>query len=355
MDINKNNYEAWLLDLSEGKLSAGEQQELRAFLLLNPDCAEGTLDMEPWLLESEPLVYSGKDKLRKEIPDQFSGVTEENFDLFSIAMMEGDLTESQEADYHLMLEKDEQKMKDWLHWKQLKLSGNNITYRDKGALKQKTAGRSRVLWLSVSSAAAALLLFFFLFRPAQDITPIAQHPVEQESEEIRQVSEPETASEEGADLIGEPASEPVLKSRQGPKISFKKYQDPPEVKTSTKDQVLDIIKEQDLEERPIKLALLESKLAKPAMPVNYDRIESFDLINDYSEENLKNTRPRFAEGKNISLLSIASAGVDGVRRLTGSDVLLDVSHDEEGEVKGFRFRSSLLSVESPVKKKNISR
>ena len=32
MDINRNNYEAWLLDLIEGSLSAEEVQEVRDFL-----------------------------------------------------------------------------------------------------------------------------------------------------------------------------------------------------------------------------------------------------------------------------------------------------------------------------------
>ncbi len=69
MDINRNNYEAWLLDLLEGSLSEEEVQEVRDFLLLNPDCALGFDDFEPWILEAEEISFPGKAKLRKELPD----------------------------------------------------------------------------------------------------------------------------------------------------------------------------------------------------------------------------------------------------------------------------------------------
>lgn len=367
MDINKNNYEAWLLDLSEGRLSADEVRQLRSFLLLNPECAGGTLEMDPWFLEPGQILYSGKDKLRKEIPDSDSILSEKDFDLFSVARMEGDLSASQERDYLLMIEKDEAKKKEWLQWEQLKLKGSFIEFKGKKDLKRRPAGRTRILWLSVASAAAALVLFFSLFPFDQAADPIAVVSPDREIEETKKAApdargsvEPDessaqesTTQESSADA--QPSGEPETRALQSPKISFKKYQDPPELDQTDRDQSADLIRESDLKVRPIKFAVLESKLSKPTPLVSYDRIETFDVgtYPEYAE--VSTERRGFAEERDISLLSIASAGVDGVRRLTGSDVLLDVSRDADGEVKGFRFRSSLLSVESPVKKKNISR
>lgn len=362
MDINKNNYEAWLLDLTEGRLSADEVRQLRSFLLLNPECAGGTLEMDPWFLEPGQIIYSGKDKLRKEIPDSDSILSENDFDLFSVARMEGDLSASQERDYLLMLEKDEAKKKEWLQWEQLKLKAAHVEFKGKKDLKRRPAGRTRILWLSVASAAAALVLFFSLFRfdPAAD--PIAVVSPDREIEETKKAApdargpvEHEESSAQESSADAQPSSEPKTQVLQSPKISFKKYQDPPELDQADRDQSADLIRESDLKVHPIKLAVLESKLSKPTAVVSYDRIETFDVVTYPEYAEVSTERRGFAEERDISLLSIASAGVDGVRRLTGSDVLLDVSRDADGEVKGFRFRSSLLSVESPVKKKNISR
>ena len=87
MDINRNNYEAYLLDLMEGKLSVSDQQKVRDFLILNPDCSPSLFGPEPWVLESEVVLYSGREKLKKELPDADTGISKLNFALFSIARM----------------------------------------------------------------------------------------------------------------------------------------------------------------------------------------------------------------------------------------------------------------------------
>ncbi len=176
MDINRNNYEAWLLDLIEGSLSAEEVQEVRDFLMLNPDCALGLDDVEPWILEAEKISFSGKAGLRKELPHHESIVSEDGFDLFSIAMMEGDLTENQEKEYLQMLNDDDEKLKEWLLWKQIRLSGKTILFDHKGELKKRVFPRSRVIWISIASAAAAVVLFFTLFRVEPGLSPVALVP-----------------------------------------------------------------------------------------------------------------------------------------------------------------------------------
>ena len=57
MDINRNNYEAFLLDLAEGRLNAEESQQVRDFLMLNPDCATGLEPEHTWFLEPGSISF----------------------------------------------------------------------------------------------------------------------------------------------------------------------------------------------------------------------------------------------------------------------------------------------------------
>ena len=82
MDINRNNYEAFLLDLAEGRLNAEESQQVRDFLMLNPDCATGLEPEHTWFLEPGSISFPGKDRLKRGFPDQDSELAGSDFGLF---------------------------------------------------------------------------------------------------------------------------------------------------------------------------------------------------------------------------------------------------------------------------------
>jgi hypothetical protein len=58
----------------------------------------------------------------------------------------------------------------------------------------------------------------------------------------------------------------------------------------------------------------------------------------------------YAEEKNLSLFSIASAGIRGINRITGSDIELYAAKDDEGEISGFQFKSKRLNISTPLQK-----
>ena len=65
MDISRENYESWFLDYLDGRLDAGQQGILRAFLEFNPDLRLELESMEPVRLEAEDVRYEMKLALRK--------------------------------------------------------------------------------------------------------------------------------------------------------------------------------------------------------------------------------------------------------------------------------------------------
>ena len=65
MKINRNNYEAFLIDFLDGTLDAVLVAELMLFLEANPDIREEFDGIEDVSLESQNIHFTEKDFLKK--------------------------------------------------------------------------------------------------------------------------------------------------------------------------------------------------------------------------------------------------------------------------------------------------
>jgi hypothetical protein len=363
MEINRNNYEAYLLDLIEGRLNAEDTNRVRDFLLMNPDCDGGLEEEQLWFLEPETVSFHGKAQLKKEFPHPESVLTDSNFDLFSIARIEGDLTREQEAQHANLVEEDGEKMQEWLAWEQTKLVDETIRFNRKGQLKKDRKLNPGKIWLSAFASAAAIALVIILIRtfPVAVDTEIAEVPaIDQTITGVYEEGPVQVTEDPDPQRL---ASEPVT-------LSIKKHQDPPELTGNDKSTGVEQVKadsavqeviERKVQTQPVKLSKMESHHLQVPEKGHYDRIVPLDLPPvyaqsnspawaHYSEKGLRQTYKDFVREKDISLLTIANAGINGINLLAGSDLSLNLSRDEKGEVSGFRFRSNRLSVAAPVEK-----
>ncbi|MEN8157681.1 MAG: hypothetical protein ABFS10_12085, partial [Bacteroidota bacterium] len=119
--------------------------------------------------------------------------------------------------------------------------------------------------------------------------------------------------------------------------------------------------EPDVTSRPLRLAAADRRPVGVADRGAYDRIVPLDLPvgsgatfafseTRVEDRSLRETVRAYSRERDISLLSIASSGVEGINRITGSEMALNVAKDDQGDVSGFRFRSGWLSVTAPVDK-----
>jgi hypothetical protein len=109
-------------------------------------------------------------------------------------------------------------------------------------------------------------------------------------------------------------------------------------------------------------SILAARLpAAPVQPGTYDRIRPLYLppstvnqrnisLSSLASMDLQEVVEEYAREKDLSLWSVASAGIRGIHRLTGSDLQLYAARDEEGEVSGFQFKSRNLNISSPLDK-----
>jgi len=379
MEINRNNHEAFLLDLIEGKLDKEGIRQVRDFLLLNPDLGEEMHGLLEWILEADQITYDGKRELKKVLPDRGTGLTDANFDLFSIARMEGDLTPEQER-IHARQVEDKQMQDEWRAWQQTRLPREEIRYRGKNLLKHSPVRPGRIIWLGTVAAAAASILLFLLLRtgPVERVTiPSGEMAAAEHTGTLpaRHEQPREGDPRENQPKVAESMEEPHAANDTGI-LSIRKHQDPPELTGRDKEMqdpargqdgvekvtaIKEVPLEDQLQPRPVKLALHpEIHMPDP------DRIEGQRILSrftsgtgsrgrnsflaSYSRLGLKQASLEYAKENDISLLTVASAGINGISRVTGSERSVEVTRDENGKASGFRFSSSLLSFSVPVKK-----
>lgn len=370
MDINRHNYEAYLLDLLEGRLSVEEQQDLKNFLLLNPDCGEELSEIEPWVLGSEKVSYRNIKLLKKEIPGPATILTEHNFDLFSIARMEGDLSEDQHLAHQTMVESDDRNTLLWKEWQRTQLQPERLIFKGKDKLKHRDGRKSRVLWMSVISAAAAIALVIVLVRMDNELPQkvlTEQTPVDTKvfmdegvAEQAEEREMPAQQLEE-RDLVqiekhtDEQVEEPAHQSNNRVMFSVKKEQDRP-IEREAKMAVEPV---DDIQARSLRIAESHLSSSTPVEPPVSDHIEPLYIppvkvhlssltVAQISEIGLQEMLEDYAKEKDISLWRVASAGIKGINKLAGSDISLLASRDEEGEMSGFQLKSKRFSLRRPL-------
>jgi len=374
MEINRHNYEAFLLDLMEGNLSVEDQQQVHNFLLLNPDCARELMEIEPWILEDEEHSYRNKEVLKKEFPNALSSLNEHNFDLFSIARMEGDLSAKQESAHQEMLSLDDLKYRQWSEWQQTRLLPEKLEFKDKNRLKHKSGPKIRIIGMAVISTAAALALLLFLFRGGMDLPQQEQAmrgPLDLPSPgfasedlpskdlssrdiAVRQSTDVQSQTDIGKVLEKTP-DQAVLKAKDPVLFSVKKEHERPAEPGSK----MAVVPQDDLQPRLLAVSARQINAISLAEGPVPDKIEALYVppvpvhlsslsVAQISDIGLQEVLEDYAEEKGFSVLTIANAGIKGINKIAGSDLSLLASRDEEGEVSGFQLKGKRFSFARPL-------
>ncbi len=361
MGINRHNYEAFLLDLLEGRLSVDDRRQLDEFLLLNPGCKGDILEGELWFLEPEKVSFPGSGALKKELPGETSLLTDHNFDLFSIARMEGDLTDEQETAHQAVIDVDTQKAGQWREWQKTRMIPESVLLKEKAQLYHRKGSGSRVLWLRTVSAAAAVTLLIVLFRiglilPQKELSlevlPEAESAQVPDTPDQPEVQKSETSQVE-VQSHQETLDPQVQKARNPVMFSIKKEHElPAEVQEHIKPK-------DDMQPRPLRIAeYMKNTVLLPGEVVP-DRIVPLEIppvpihLGSLTVAQLVHLDPQvlfdeYTRERDFSMWTIANTGLKGINRITGSDISLMASRDEEGEVSGFQLKSRRFSMTRPL-------
>lgn len=128
--LNKHTYEAWLLDYHEGNLSAGEKQELIAFMTANPHLQWGEHELSETTLKPETEVFQLKNKLHKNEFGLEANKSELEYKM--IELVEGLLTKTEAENFENKL--SAKQTKTLKHYKASKLTASDESYLHKKTL-----------------------------------------------------------------------------------------------------------------------------------------------------------------------------------------------------------------------------
>lgn len=153
MMITRNNYEAYMLDLMEGRLTPLEEAALQLFLEQNPDLDDSIPEMNS--LESNALPFEFKESLL------FEEINTENRGFFFISAAEGLLDNEQQQNLQLFLRNHPAYEKEFEQYQRASLVAEDIKFENKNTLifEQEKGLIISLRPLRYIAAAIALLIF----------------------------------------------------------------------------------------------------------------------------------------------------------------------------------------------------
>lgn len=364
MNIDRSNYEIWLIDWLDGNLNEIQVEQLKYFLSENPDLKEESEDLTIFRLNPSGKTFQHKNHLNKTT----TNLSGSQFDYLSIAYLENDLSSDQETELMEIIDRDPEKKITYELIQKMRLSPVALSYKHKHRLIRRTIAQSVIQLSLIRLSAAAIIILaviIYISKPGA-----LQVKIEKTSQAIL----PDTS-------IKKPASEIVSKVSKeitsGRKITSSKKQsanlvaisrrtfstnsETPMNPTEPEDSLIrsaalplslinkiPVSQEISLKGDTIAntLIALNSKVIAPEYNDERSKLRRF-IAKTFREKLLKE---KSAKDSPLKAYEIAEAGVTGLNKLLGWEMALDEKKGANGEVKSVYFSSKILKFNAPVKK-----
>ena len=386
--INESNYEEWLFDESEGLLNNEQKALIEEFISINPQFEKDRrLFAVAHLPADADTKFENKESLKqKAIP--VGDINAETCETFMIRELEGDLSPAEILQFEEFMRYNLHFGKDRKLFALTKLSADtSVVFANKESLKQKVVPIRRMLYYALSTAASLALLFSVYFLLDRNNIPDKLSQQGNVKNRInREISQPaittpgniaetnpqvaETGNTEpekstsrqenpGADIheanqetaiaMGNRQQIVPLEPLTSARVTTRSYVDPEytfiRVSQMYQNENLEFYYNLKLSEE---LAYAEAN-AKDKNPVKtlFNALtgrSSGDMLASKQNESTK------ADKKNISLWTVAEAGVQTFNKITSSEIELNLRKNEEGKVVGYDLESNLFNIEKNLAK-----
>ncbi|MCX6274715.1 MAG: hypothetical protein NTV09_05875 [Bacteroidetes bacterium] len=312
MKISKSNYEAFFLDYHEGNLSDELRNEVQAFVDSNPDLKDEFESFEVISLIESPVVFSGKEKLKRNT------ITEFNYKTWFVAYEENDLNVEDRKQVEQFLVANPGYKSEFEILKQAKvLPDLTIRFKNKSSLKK--GGAVIPMWVRFAAAACLVigLISYFVIQHKPKRELATDHNLQNTTPVIPNEKTPI----EKIKTVVEGEKEVIERSNQRKKnrkpFLKKEIQNKGEEKLAKLDSIQVIQNENSLNEQPIAfqqqtsnpeqqttIIINETKAQKPGNNQNFVVLDD----NDLTELGLNEKKAE----ENKSLLADALNGVGKV-------------------------------------------
>jgi len=348
MDINRSNYEIWLIDLLDGNLNDPGVAALMAFLDANPDLKDEYEGLSGVLINKPQSKFPLKDLLKKST----SELTDSQFEHLCVAHLEKDIDQQQEEELNEIITGSPKRRKEFQLLQKMVLLQPQYKYPEKKSLKKNLLVRYSIpLYISLLSAAAIIAFVIYsdlLFQGNKPENSVRlAEKVMIDSFEIK------------AGLVVQKNIPPNEKSGTEQQSDNRKIADIYNTPDLNKDTVPDreVIRkihlkdffsdEFDFYNAPAnKLVAFNSEGIPDKSVKERSKIGGF-LAREYRNIILNDKK---ASDKPIDGYEIAEGGIKGLNKLLGWEMALQKNSDENGNLKSVHFDSRFIKISAPVKK-----
>ncbi len=361
MQIDRSNYEIWLIDWLDGNLNDIQAKYVRRFLTENPDLEEEFNELNTFRLNPSGNSFSQKNNLIKTSSD----LSDTQFEYLSVAYLENDLSYSQQKELKEIIEHDQKKRQVFELIQKTRLSPVAHSYKNKKRLMRMTSSQKVIRLSSVVLSAAAIILLVVISTLSKPKT--LQVKIEKTAQgNMPDSSFPRVAAEKTSNVItkGKKADAHNTKNKNLFAFSQKTVTSSSEIKVNnpsdsdslsssaaihrTVPEKISFTPDIDLKGEPIPNSLIACNRVITAL--EYDeyrtRLGRF-VAKTFREKILKE---KTATDSPLKVYEIAEAGVAGLDKLLGWQMALDEKKDSNGELKSVYFSSRILKFNAPVKK-----
>ncbi len=345
MNINRENYEEWMIDYIEGTLSAFEEEEVRNFLETNTDLKSEIDEFELFTLEPS-VSNSFNDKLSlKKNREEMKGISRNEY--LYIQKTEGMLYGAEKQEYKVMMQKTPEAIKEQALFSKTVLSADNsIIYPNKQSLKRvtlipfitkgtlnKAASISIIILLAASIWATYK---FDIIKPS--LTASRKQPVrtEEPASNIKQETNIKKVTAEHKKVLVATSTKPVVtkhKNKLTPKSSLP---------LRNQKIIFETISSKGIDKEITATELNGYEIAlNEIMPLYISSIQNSKQkpeIKPVQSPSLEKTNPLLA------------GSVKFINRMTGNNLRFKKQYNDQGDVVAYHFASSNLQVAHKVKK-----
>lgn len=366
MLVNKDNYDLYVMDFLDGKLSDEEKEIFARFLDDHPDILEEIMNFEQTKLLPGDITYPKKNILKKAVIQESVNIRQPESGEYCIAYLEGDLSPAEMRKFEEYLVEKPAKNAEFESFKKAYFKPDmSIVFPLKAKLKKLTLGQKRIRIISfISGAAAILVIALILYQPGlnyfgQLITgksSVVDSPNELTTSNINEENREK-------DQPNEIITQDLEKAEQGINIAQVSGIESTKKKTFTpakEIQYEDIIVREDISLQPISSFQAHLEIQIPDLsgtlavlsPGDNKTTEEFLTIVEFASEQLR--RDFFRENDSghdnkLTFWDLASNGFNGLDRISEGSYALNRDINEEGSVKRIMFETPVIGLSLPLK------
>jgi hypothetical protein len=359
MQIDRSNYEIWLIDWLDGNLNDFQIEQLRHFLTENPDLKEESEEVTMFRLNPAGRSYPHKNGLKKTA----SELSLSQFEYLSVAYLEDDLSSEEKIELLESIENDQEKKISFELILKMRLSPGNLSYKHKNRLIKRTFAQNALRWSLIALSSAAIITIVM-------ITSVSKpHELNFDSSKTAQTVSTENAVPKKASEITSNDGKKDIGYITGKTQKKKTIESlkPPSVIPGVKDYPH--AENDSMPQSPaLSRTIIDKINVPPSINLNGEpisntlialsHVESVPQYNDgnsklgrfiartFREKILKENK---AKDSPLKAYELAKAGVSGLDKLLGWEMALDEKKDANGVLKSVYFSSKMLKFNAPIK------